>query len=90
MSRHQLHDDCVEIIASALHYHDHIPDPNTRLTAMQVTQQFEGWVARYRNDRMFNARVQSMVAGIMLGLETSIEREVSERLDAHLKMLERS
>ena len=82
-------DEVTEIVASQMHYHDMMDlKQSERQTAMQVRNTANGWIERYRGDRVFNARVQSMVAGIMQGMRWSIEREVSYQVNEHIKRME--
>jgi hypothetical protein len=91
----RLHNDAINVIASALHYQDHTtgfshgmvkPDVDReRMTAMQVRYMSEGWEERYRRESMFHARVDCIVAALIQTIESNMEQEVRERVYDALK-----
>ncbi len=74
-----------EIIGSALHYHDAVePQPSERKTAVEIRYMSEEWAHRYRTDHIFNARVQSMAACIMQGMQHFIDIEVAHQVNHYI------
>ncbi len=78
-----------EIIASALHYHDMINlRPSDIKTAAEIRYMSEEWAHRYKTDHIFNARVQSMAACIMQGMQHFIDIEVAHQVNHYINYCE--
>lgn len=71
------YDAFLDIVASNLHYQDVMEQQgdNQRLTVQDVMNRHEGFINRYRNDPLFNARVDSMVAALTVALR-ELEEDV--------------
>ena len=55
-----------EVIGSRLHYFESVDKVDLNVcTAKDIADLHDGWVHRYRNDPMFNAKVNSIVASLM-------------------------
>ncbi len=91
MGMQRLHELSTELIAAALHYQDNVtgfkhgqPHCEDRMTAMQVRRMTDdvkgGWKERYMIDPEFNARVSSIVAGLIQAIDRTFEEEVNEQV----------
>jgi len=72
----------LEVISSSLHYlemQDKV-DVNTATAEELRSMAEDGYIVRYRNDRMFNAKVQMIVASLMTEFGNAMDDVIKERL----------
>jgi len=64
---HLLANQFTEIVASGLHYYDKQDSIDMlSVTAKEINNMVDGWKERYKEERLFKAKVDSIVARLML------------------------